>query len=69
LSKGFDRYHYILSYVSSSTVVKHKNVRILMENGITIFRNGSNGGPSRSINDLVLRCLNCSSQVCKPLKD
>ena len=67
LSKGFDKYHYILSFVSETDVVKHKNIRILIFKGQTCFMNGGNRGPSIDIDDLIRGCLNCSSSICKPL--
>jgi len=65
LSSGFDKYHYILSFVSDKQTVKHKNVRILVHQGQVLFLNGS-GSPCEFIDDLVPACLNCSAQVCKP---
>ncbi|QVL54980.1 MAG: hypothetical protein KFB95_06575 [Simkaniaceae bacterium] len=67
LSSGFDKNHYILSFVSDKQVVKHKNIRILVHQGTTCFMNGGNGGPCAFIDDLIPACLNCSTQVCKPL--
>ena len=67
LSSGFDKNHYILSFVSDRRVVKHKNVRILAHQGQICFLNGGSGGPSTFIDELIPSCLNCSTQVCKPL--
>jgi len=67
LSNGFDKSHYILSFVSDKQVVKHKNIRILVYQGETCFMNGGSGGPCAFIDDLIPACLNCSTQVCKPL--
>jgi len=67
LSNGFDRNHYILSFVSDKQVVKHKNIRILVHQGETCFMNGGNGGPCAFIDDLIPACLNCSTLTCKPL--
>jgi len=67
LSSGFDKNHYILSFVSDTGVVKHKNVRLLVHQGQTCFMNGGSGGPCSLIDQLVPACLNCSTQVCKPL--
>lgn len=67
LSSGFDRFHYILSYVSDSSVVKHKNIRIVRPQGFPCFLNGGNGGPCARIDDLIPACLKVSPQVCKPL--
>lgn len=67
LSSGFDKNHYILSFVSDRGIVKHKNVRILVHQGQTCFMNGGSGGPCSFIDELVPSCLNCSAQVCKPL--
>ena len=67
LSSGFDKNHYILSFVSDRGVVKHKNVRILVYQGQICFMNGGSGGPRSFIDELVPSCLNCSTKVCKPL--
>lgn len=67
LSSGFDRYHYILSYVSDSSIVKHKNIRIVEPQGFPFFLNGGSGGPCARIDDLIPACLKVSQQVCKPL--
>jgi len=67
LSSGFDKNHYILSFVSDGGGIKHKNVRILVHQGQTCFMNGGSSGPCRFIDELIPSCLNCSTQVCKPL--
>ena len=67
LSKGFDKNHYIMSFVSEANTVKHKNIRILVFKGQTCFMNGGTGGPCAYIDDLIPACLNCSSSICKPL--
>ena len=67
LSCGFDKNHYILSFVSDKRVVKHKNIRILVHQGKTCFMNGGSGGPCTFISDLIPACLNCSTLACKPL--
>jgi hypothetical protein len=67
LSSGFDKNHYILSFVSDGGGIKHKNVRILVHQGQICFMNGGSSGPCRFIDELIPSCLNCSTQVCKPL--
>lgn len=67
LSCGFDKNHYILSFVSDERIVKHKNIRILVHQGETCFMNGGSGRPCTFIDDLIPACLNCSTLVCRPL--
>ncbi len=67
LSKGFDKNHYILSYVSESRMVKHKNIRIVTYLGQLCFMNGADQGPSTSIDTLVRLCLGRSAEGCTPL--
>ena len=66
LSSGMDKHHFFLSYVDSTCVVKHKNIRILRVQGSWIFKNGS-GYVSNDINELIPHCLKCSAVRCKPL--
>ena len=66
LSSGFDKNHYILSFVSYNRVVKHKNIRILVHQGQICFMNGGSCGGCAFIDDLIPCCLNCSTQICKP---
>ncbi|MCB1109606.1 MAG: hypothetical protein KDK64_01375 [Chlamydiia bacterium] len=68
LSNGFDRQHYILSFVSDRQVVKHKNIRIVVYQGQTCFINGGSGGPCAFVDDLIQGCLKVSSKFCQPLE-
>ncbi|QVL56789.1 MAG: hypothetical protein KFB93_05240 [Simkaniaceae bacterium] len=70
LSQGFDKNHYFLSFVDTDHKVKHRNVRIFLKDGDSMYMNGGSGGGGggyESIENLVPSCLNCSASVCKPL--
>ena len=66
LSAGMDKNHFFLSYVDFDLVVKHKNVRIILNQGNWAIKNGSTTIYS-SISKLIPDCLHCSANVCKPL--
>ena len=67
LSSGFDRQHYIMSFVSEKNVVKHKNIRIVVFEGKTCFMNGGTGIPCSKLDDLIVCSLKVSANVCQPL--
>ena len=67
LSEGFDKHHYFLSFVDVDHEVKHRNVRVFVKDGITMYINGGAGGGYESIDNLIPSCLNCSASVCRPL--
>lgn len=64
---GYDKYHYILSYVDSQGFIKHKNLRIIFERGQCYFLNGACCGPCSNFDRLIINCLKCSPDKCKPL--
>ena len=66
LSQGMDECHFFLSYVDSDRVVKHKNVRVLIDQGGWVVKNGL-GTSFDSIYLLIPSCLHCSNSVCKAL--
>lgn len=68
LTQGFDKYHYFLTYVHADHSVKHRNVRIVLVDGDSMYINGGGtGGGYETIDNLVPSCLNCSANVCRPL--
>lgn len=68
LTRGFDKYHYLLSFVDVDGTVKHKNVRVFLKDDERWYINGGgNGGGYESIDNLVPSCLNCSAKICCPL--
>ena len=68
LTQGFDKHHYFLSFVDVDRKVKHRNVRVFLKDGISMYLNGGgNGGGYETIDNLVPSCLNCSASVCRPL--
>lgn len=64
---GYDKYHYIVSYIDFQGAVKYKNIRIVLERGNYFYMNGSGSGPSSNFDRLIINCLKCSSDKCKPL--
>ena len=56
-SPGFDRYHYVLSYVAPDLQIKHKNMRIVLHKGEAKLLNGGAGGPFDSVDNLFFVCL------------
>ena len=66
VSEGMDECHFFLSYVSSDHTVKHKNVRVIIDRGDWVVKNGQ-GLSFPTLDLLVPSCLQCSASVCKPL--
>lgn len=66
VSEGMDECHFFLSYVSSDRTIKHKNVRVLIDCGDWVVKNGQ-GLSFPTLDLLVPSCLQCSASVCKPL--
>jgi len=66
LSSGMDHNHFFLSYVDFNHVVKHKNVRIILDKGQWMVKNGT-GVSYDEVATLIPNCLHCSANVCKPL--
>lgn len=66
LSQGMDESHFFLSFVDSDQIVKHKNVRVLIDQGSWVVKNGQ-GITYDAISELIPGCLHCSSTICKAL--
>lgn len=66
VSEGMDECHFFLSFVDSDRVVKHKNVRVLVDRGNWVVKNGQ-GLSFPNLDLLVPNCLHCSASVSKPL--
>ena len=64
---GYDKHHYVVSYVDSHGTVKYKNIRIVHERGQYYFMNASTSGPSTNFDRLIINCFKCSPEKCKPL--
>ena len=64
---GYDNYHYIVSYVDSQGMTKHKNVRIILEKGHHYFMNAGGVGPCSSFDRLIVGCFKCSPEKCNPV--
>lgn len=66
LSQGFDESHFFLSFVTHNGMVKHKNLRVIIDQGEWRIKNG--GGCSfESVTPVIPSCLHCSVDKCHPL--